>query len=180
MKKVLICLLISLVFCGCGKITKETELKEEKTDYKNLKSITIDGINIRTMLDITNDNDITEYIESKTKNTYRFIYKDGSITEEDYKNLIQYLYDECYGYDSYLGVININEDIGNYEIFYKKSKTDGKAVKVEIKESIKDSKSIYEISYSLVDYDGDVIYTRYIGNNNGVEQYDYDESCVSK
>ena len=62
MKKVLICLLLSLVFCGCGKITKETELKEEKTDYKNLKSITLDGINIQTMLDITNDNDITEYI----------------------------------------------------------------------------------------------------------------------
>ena len=179
MKKIII-LLMSLVICGCSFNVDSNEEKEEikeKVDYKNLKNLTLDGVNISTMLNISNVNDITEYIESNDKTTYRFVYNDGAIKESDYQKLIQYLYNECYGYDSLLGSLNVDSSIGNYAVFYKKTKTNGKAIQITIEESIKNSKSIYTLSYKLVDFDGEIYYMRYNGIVDGVDNYVTDEAC---
>lgn len=174
MKKIIYCLLICLAVTGCNQNDTTVDNTAEQIDYKTLKNVSLDGVKISTMLDIAGINDISDFMQSNDKKSYRFIYQDSAISNNDYQKLIDYLYKECYGYDSLAGVINIDSNIGNYEVFYKYSKTNGKAIEITIKESIANSKSIYDITYRLVDFDDEIYYMRYVGTNDGTAEYKMD------
>ncbi len=171
MKQVLLCLFSCLLLCGCqfnnnsDKVNANNE--QEIIDYKNLKTIKMGGISVSTLFDIVGKNNISEFIQSKRKNKIIMVYENNGINHQDYIKYITYLYDECFGHTSLFGSMNLISEIGNYQEFYKKTTKSGEVLLITISESLRNSKSVYTISYELIDFDDEIYYTMFIDSNDG-------------
>lgn len=171
MKKFLLCLFSCLLVCSCqfNKTNDKTNAKDEQKiiDYRNLKTIELGGIEVSTILDIVGKNNISEFIQSKSKDKIRIVYEKNSVSNKDYIKYITYLYNECFGHASILGSINMSDEIGNYQEFYKVTPKSGEVLVITISESLRNSMSVYTISYELIDFDDEIYYTMFIGDNEG-------------